>query len=64
MKEEHYLAFGAYLFIASFGLIDETLFLMIIVGLSVSELTLFILDVLSGMVKQWKALAALDKAEP
>ncbi len=64
MKEEHYLALGAYLFIASFGLIDQTLFLMIVVGLSVSELTLIVLDVFAGMVKQWKALAALDKDEP
>jgi hypothetical protein len=64
MKEEHYLALAAYLFIASFGLIDQTLFLMLVVGLSVSELTLIFLDMLAGMVKQWKALAALDKAEP
>ena len=64
MKEEHYLALGTYLFIASFGLIDETLFMMIVIGLCVSEATLFFLDILAGMVKQWKALVALDNAAP
>ncbi len=62
MKEEHQLALGAYLFIASFSLIDQTLFLMIVIGLSVSEFTLFMLDVMYGMVRQWKALTELDKA--
>ncbi len=62
MKEEHLFALSAYLFIASFGLIDQTLFLMIVIGLSVSEFTLFMLDIMYGMVRQWKALVELDKA--
>jgi len=61
MKEKHYLALGVYLFIASFGLIDQTLLLMIVIGLSVSEFTLIVLDIMYGMVRQWKALTELDK---
>ncbi len=49
------------MFLMSYYLIDVNLFIMMIVGISASEVVGMCLDVGASMIKQFKAFAELDK---